>query len=128
MKILTKDDFTQPAAVNVEPVEIPREGTAYIRVMSGARREAYLDHVRHSNGNGSEEKVSLSARLVAASLCDEKGQLFWPDGTEPTPEELQAIGDRPWYWLDPLVEKAGLLNGFSTAGKEAAKNALASPA
>jgi hypothetical protein len=84
--------------------------------------------VRTSDGNGTQEKISLSARLVAASLCDESGQLFWPDGTEPTPEELLAIGNQPWFWLDALVQKAGLLNGFSTAGKEAAKNALASPA
>jgi hypothetical protein len=123
--ILQKADFLSPRTDGVEPVEIQGGGTAYVRVMSGARREAYLSIIRKLETTVSPEleQISATAHIVAASLCDEHGVYFFPRYPKDVTEaDLVAIGDKPWFWLDPLVDKVSFLNGFSEAGKAAAKN------
>jgi len=118
-------DSIAAADITVRPVATPEwpntNGTLYVRRMSALDREQYGDavHAWRTARNGK----CLEALLVAATLCNESGELFFGVDNTAAIARLSAASYLP---VTRAANVASDLNGFSDAAQVAAKNDSAS--
>ena len=95
---VSKESFLAISATGPEQVEIPDVGTVYVRGMSAGERDAF------GGASLKNPHTNFSARLAAASVCDEQGVLIFG------PDDVVGLSARPCYILDPITKAALRLN------------------
>lgn len=100
---MNRDDFAK--RLKVQPVEVPEEGkTAFVRVMNGGERKAWLKVVFASEEDGEANAVALLARTV----CDADGVRIFTDSDD----DAQLIRNMDGRVSERLNVAALKLNGF----------------
>lgn len=96
--MLTRISFLAPQPLEKRPVTIPGLGPCYVRAMSAGERDEF--EVALNKGKSRD----FRARLVAATVCDEEGDLVF------SPEDIPALSALPAATLQPLVVAITALN------------------
>lgn len=111
---MTRDQLLALRPAPPEAVALPNgQGTAYVRAMNGAQRDAYeADHAARPEG---QQMQNFRARLLAYTLCDESGCLIF------TPADVEQIGQMDGTITTALFAAAARLNGLDRAAAEAAQ-------
>lgn len=120
MKLLTRQDLLKKEAVEVLKVDLGNDEFVYVRQMSGRERDRFerslLKTKKNAKGEivGSEDNLEdFRAKLVAYTVCDEKGNLLL------TVEDIPVLSQNMGFTkLDKIVEKAQELNRISEKDKE----------
>lgn len=114
---LTKAAILAADDRRLEPVEVPEwGGTVYLREMSGAEREGYLEALRKRTGpEGTLTRFrNLQAELLVQVLVDERGApLFDAD-------EVDALGGKSGAVLQRLFAHAAEMNGLNAEAEDEA--------
>lgn len=122
-KVLSAEDILSADDVQVVPVEMPEwGGTVHLRTMTADEAVKFTEYL----SDPANKRKGL-VRIVALSLCDEKGVRLFPDGIEfgPKMEKLRTKNVRAFVRLQKEAMK---LNGYDEdeggdkASVEAAKN------
>ena len=116
MAALTKAQILQADDLGCERVEIPEwNGHAYVRVLSGAERDAWEESIL-----GDDDKVSIKnirAKFAIAVLCDGKGQPMFTDA------DAEPLGKKSAAALDRVFDAGRKLNRLRAEDvEELAKN------
>lgn len=119
--LLDKKSILDASDLKTVDVDVPEwGGTVRLAVMSGEARDKYENsiHVFDDLGNPVKKDLSnLRAKLVAACLVDESGDLLFDVG------EVKLLGRKSNAALDRLYFEAVRLNRFAESDVEAsAKN------
>lgn len=96
--------------LKVHPCEIDGQ-TFHVRTMSVAERSAME---RSISDGGKVKNEAFRERLLAWTLCDEAGVRLFKDSDF---AEISALSAE----LEPLVEKAMAVNGYSTKSQDDAR-------
>jgi len=100
--ILDANDLTK------EKVEVPEwSGHLFVRVMPGYARDAWEAHVFLSQEDAGKRMKNLRARLIAATACDEQGNLLFNE------KQIEALGKKSSKAMDRVFEAASRLNGLT---------------
>jgi hypothetical protein len=112
--VLSKNAILGATDLPLERVEVPEwKGAVYLRVMTGAERDAFDAEVLTSP----DRHVNARARLVIRVLVDENGARLFAD------EDAELLGAKSAAALGRLFDTACRLNGFGAeAGEELEKN------
>lgn len=128
LKILTAEEILAATDSKLEYVDVPEwGGRVGVKVMSGTERDAYEAAAYRLREGNPADKASFfqhaRARLVAATACNEKGELLF------TMRQLVALGAKSANALDIVFEKAQRLNklGAEDVKDEAGKSATSAP-
>lgn len=106
-KVLGIDEILGSNDHKIEKVYVPEwGGSIYLRSIMGNDRDRIEDKV--SKG----AVVGLRAELVAASLCDQAGELI------AKPEHVAKLGRKNALVLDRLFAKCQVLSGFGVDQQE----------
>ncbi len=118
---LTREQF-EGLAPTIEKVEIPElNDVAYIRTITARARDAYENSV---DDGKQRDTANIGARLVCLCLCDEVGELIYPDARE----GATAMGEWSTLIVEPLFHACRKLNRMGRgAVEEAAKNSDSVP-
>ena len=118
---LTRDSFDNVKPTIERVANLNGNEDAYIRILSASARDAY----EASIDDGKRRDVSnLSARLVTLCLCDEHGELLFPNAQE----GAAVIGSWPTSIVEPLFDACRTLNRMGPkAIEDAAKNSESIP-
>jgi hypothetical protein len=114
---LTRDQILGADDLPRVEVEVPEwGGSAFVRTMTGTERDRFeSEHIKNPHRD-------IRARLVAATLCDEQGNLLFG------PADVEALGRKGAAALDRVFAVALRLNGIGKADvEELEKNSAASP-
>lgn len=120
----TKDSILAYRA-KLTPVEVPEwGGTVYVRVMSGAERDAFEDETFKINGKNVElNRKNARARLLVRCITDEGGERLFNDNGD-----ADRLGAQPADVLDRVYAVAAKSNGLSKADEDdLAKNSDSAP-
>lgn len=120
----SKDSILNYKGKGPEPVEVPEwGGTVYVRVMSGAERDAYEDETYHLNGKDlALNRKNARARLLVKCLSDDTGKRLFSD------KEADQLGTQPANVLDKVYAVAIKSNGFTSQDvKDLEKNSESAP-
>jgi hypothetical protein len=107
------------------PVDVPEwGGQLYVRVMSGAERDAFEDETFKLNGKDVEiNRKNARARLLVRCIVDEGGERLFNDNGDAT-----LLGEQPADVLDRVYAIASKANGLSKADEDdIAKNSDSAP-
>ena len=112
--ILSKRQILDAPDLKTEDVEVPEwGGTVRVRGLTGTQRDAYQFSIVHIEGNkATSDLTNVSAKLVAASLIDEQGNLLFDEA------EVNALGRKSAGALQRVFEVASRLSGLSKADIE----------
>lgn len=119
MTILNKRQILDAPDLKTEDVEVPEwGGTVRVRALTGTQRDAYQFSIVHIEGNeATSDMTNVSAKLVAASLIDEQGNLLFNES------EVAALGRKSARALQRVFEAASRLSGLTKEDvKELVKN------
>ncbi len=99
---LTRESFFAVQAPKVHRIEIPGlGGHVWLKPMSAGERDRFeIDHEAN-------KKHNFRARLAAASVCDEDGNLLFG------PADIPALSALPATDFDPIIETAVKINGLT---------------
>jgi len=118
--LLTKKDILGAEDLKTEDVEVPEwGGTVRVSMMSGTARDAYEDSIIEfdSNGKVTRNLSNARAKLCAASMVDDKGNLLFSEG------EINKLGKKSAEALNRVFTAAQKLNALSDEEvEEQAKN------
>lgn len=99
---LTRESFLAVPAPKVHRIEIPElGGHVWLKPMSAGERDRF--EIEHE----ASKKLNFRARLAAASLSDEDGNLLFG------PEDIPALSALPATAFDPILETAVKINGLT---------------
>jgi len=118
-KCLSKGDILKSKDIKIERVEVPEwGGHTFVKVMSGIERENYEDSIFEVSKEGTKRKPgSVRAKLVAKTMCDEKGKLLFNE------LEIRDLEKKSGKALDRVFDCAKIINGIGAdTVKENAKN------
>lgn len=105
MTLLKKEDILSRDDSKHLDVEVPEwGGTVRIATMSGFARDRFESSVM--GRNGSVNHVNIRAKLVAACLVDEKGDLLFDE------KDVVKLGNKSAKALDIIFAHAQKLNGI----------------
>jgi hypothetical protein len=124
MAEVTRDSIKAFKGKPLVPVEVPEwGGTVYLRIMSGAERDAFEDETYRINGKVAElNRKNFRARLLVRCLCNSSGSPLY------SPADAAELGQQPADILDRLATMASEINGMSAKDVESlAKNSDAAP-
>lgn len=115
--LLTKAEILAAADVPHEEVDVPEwGGMVRVQTMTGEARDRYEQAVFDSK-SGKARLENIRAKLVAASIVDENGDLVFSD------EDIKALGRKSAKALDRVFEAARRLSGLTDQDvEELAKN------
>ena len=116
IKALTRDEILTADDRGIEAVEVPEwGGTVYVRSMTGRQKDAF-ELSLYGDENKVEKKRlnNFRARLMALTLCDEKGNLLF------TEKDAEALGQKSVYAMDRVLAASKRINGIT----EEAQNEL----
>jgi hypothetical protein len=128
---LTAATIIAAADITIEPVEVPewspdpkKKAIVYVRSMSMARKEKYVQGLRQIVGHGKKATVQQilegsGAKLAAETMCDSKGNLLFKERSK---EQIDALGKKSSKALERVIAKAAEINGLSDDEDEAIKN------
>ena len=119
MPLLTKKQILDAPDLKTEDVEVPEwGGTVRVRALTGTQRDAYQFSIVHvENAKAVTDMTNVSAKLVAFSIIDERGNLLFNES------EVEALGQKSSAALDRVFTVASRLSGLTKADIEAiAKN------
>ncbi len=109
MTLLTRDQILTVDDSSSEDVEVPEwGGTVRVKGMTGTERDKF--EAASLKGKGKNRDVNLAnlrARLVAASVVDEEGQLLFK------PYDVEALGRKSAAALGRVYDVAQRLAGLS---------------
>ena len=106
--MLTKDDILNANDQKTEVVSVPEwGGDVTIAIMSGYARDRFEASIVGKNGNPNMQNVR--AKLVAASIVDENGDLMFSDA------DIMKLGKKSSVALDRVFGAAQSLNKISDA-------------
>jgi len=112
--MLSRISFLAPQPLEKRPVTVPGLGSCYVRAMSAGERDEF--EVAHTKSRNRD----FRARLVAATVCDEDGELVFQ------PADILALSALPAATLQPLVVAATEVNKLAESDiadlEAAAKN------
>lgn len=113
---LTRDEILQAADTKFIEVEVPEwGGSVKLASMSGKARDAFETSIL--NKTGGVNTVNLRAKLVAASIVDNNGNLIFGDS------DIEALGKKSYLALDRVFNEAQKLNAIGQKEvEELAKN------
>ncbi|WP_439891603.1 hypothetical protein ACS7SF_02890 [Ralstonia sp. 25C] len=117
---LTKEQILAASDITTEAVDVAEwGGSVIVRAMTGAARDAYeASMVVLKDGQRVADLTNMRAKLVAATLVDDAGELLFK-----TAEEVQALAGKSANALEKLFKVAQRLNGLAPdSTEEAAKN------
>ncbi|MCL6471077.1 MAG: hypothetical protein I4O48_22550 [Ralstonia sp.] len=115
---LTKDQIISAADLPNKTVSVPEwGGDVIVRTMTGAARDAYeASMVVLKDGQRVADLTNMRAKLVAATLVDDAGQLLFAGA-----EEVEALAKKSASVLERLFRVAQDLNGMGAASVEDAQ-------
>ncbi len=113
-KILSKQDLVQARDQVLEPVEVPEwGGRVYMRSISARERgQIEAAAAQFQKGKNDSYVRTFSMRLVALSLCDEKGNRLLEEN------EFELLAQRNAAVIGRLSKVALRLSGFSKEDME----------
>lgn len=116
MSLLSKQDILKNADSKTIDMDVPEwGGSVRITTMSGFARDRFESSVIGKNGGVNH--VNIRAKLVAACLVDDKGELMFKE------KDIDALGRKSCKALDRIFEEAQKLNGIGdTEIEDLAKN------
>lgn len=116
MTTLSKQDIFDKQDVATKKIEVPEwDGDVIISVMSGFARDRFEASILGKNGG--MNTTNIRAKLVAACLVDEKGNLLFSE------EDITKLGKKACTALDRIFAEAQILNGLGEKEvEELAKN------
>lgn len=116
MAILSKKDIFSKKDVQTKTINVPEwDGEVIISTMSGFARDKFEASIL--NKKGTYNPTNIRAKLVAASVVDEKGELLFNEN------DLVKLGGKSCAALDRIFIEAQKLNGLGDAEvEELAKN------
>ena len=84
MPIISKADFLAQDDANYREVEVPGWGTVRVRSLSGAGRDVYMKGIMEWKPDGTHtvKTEDSEARLLAVTLVDEEGNLWFDDAEQ----------------------------------------------
>jgi hypothetical protein len=118
----------------VRPVATPEwpklDGHIYVRAMSVTGRERYLDSIRSVTmvaGEMDSQRVKVflaeaGAKLAAATMCDERGNLLF------SAEDVAWLGELSHDAMQRVLDVSSELNALDEKAAERIKNGLSSAA
>jgi hypothetical protein len=109
MTQLTRENFLNPSAAPVEPVQIPElGGTVNVRGLTAAERDEFEATMILEKGETKADKFrNLRARLVAKCIIDETGARMFTD------DDVPALGANQARAIQRAFEVAQRLSGLS---------------
>ena len=109
MGFLTKERILAVDDIVTEDVDVPEwGGTVRVRGLSGVERDAFEASMIERRGKKVETNLTnLRAKLVAASVVDEKGSRLFSDA------DVKALGAKSAAGLDRVYDVAQRLSGIS---------------
>jgi len=117
--MLTKDAILSAHDTKLEKVDVPEwGGSVYVRVMSGAERDAFEEECHEPTRKGMKLRAAnIRARLAVRVVCDEGGKRVFADS------DAVALGKKSSKALDRIWEAANKLSAIrETDVEDAAKN------
>lgn len=116
MAILTKEQILSHNDCKTKNIEVPEwGGEVIVSTMSGFSRDQFESAVTGKNGN--VNTVNIRAKLAAATLVDEQGNLLF------TEKDIIKLGRKSCAALDRVFEAAQELNKIGDEDiEELAKN------
>lgn len=114
MSLLGRDDIIGADDRPTEDVPVPEwGGTVRVRALSGTERDAYESSMVSQRGNKVEANLTNArAKLVAASLVDEEGNLLFGQA------DIEALGRKSGAALDRVWDAARRLSGLKDSDVE----------
>ncbi len=114
--ILGKDQILGAEDSATEAVSVPEwGGDVIVKTMSGFARDQFESSIVGKNGG--TNLANIRAKMVAAVLVDEAGELLFSE------KDVAALGKKSAKALDRVFSVAQRLNGFSDSDvEELAKN------
>lgn len=107
-KLLTAADILGADDIVKERVEVPEwGGHVFVRVMSGSTRDRWEAHVYTHGKSMDERMVNLRARLIAATACNDKGELLF------TSKQIEQLGKKSAKAMDRVFAVASKINGLT---------------
>lgn len=127
---LTAAQIIAAADTTIEPVEVPewapegKRAIVYVRSMTMARKEKYIESLRKLVGHGRKATIQqilegAGAKLAAETLCDKNGNLLFK---ERSAEQIAALGKKSSKALERVIAAAAKLNGLSDDEEDETKN------
>lgn len=99
---LTRESFFAVPAPRVHRIEVPDlGGFVWIRPLNAGERD------RFEGEHNQKKNIDFRARVAAASVCDEEGNLLFG------PADVPQLSALPGASLDPIVSAALKLNKFT---------------
>ena len=115
MAILTADSILQADDLPKELVEVPEwGGEVYVRCLTAAERDDWEGSVvsMGKNGKTQTDLKNLRAKLVARTVCDEKGERLFTDA------QVGDLGKKSAAALDRLYTVAAKLSKITKSDEE----------
>lgn len=115
MAILTKEQIINADDLKTEVVPVPEwGGEVIVRTMTGAAKDAYeCSIIEFEGGKATQNLQNIRAKLLAATLVDEAGNLLFSD------KEVTTLGKKSAAALDRVFAVAQRLNAVTQQDLEA---------
>jgi len=111
MAELTKEDILNADDLTRKKLNVPEwGGYVWIAVMSGTARDRFETSVIGKNGEANT--LNIRAKLAAASLVDESGELLFSE------KEIIKLGKKSAAALDLIYEESQKLNRLTDSDVE----------
>lgn len=111
MTYLSKEDIFKSEDSKTEELDVPEwGGKVRIATMSGYARDRFEASIIGKSGG--VNAINIRAKLVAACVVDEKGNLMFSD------DDLMKLGKKSCKALDRIFAAAQKLNGIGDAEVE----------
>jgi hypothetical protein len=116
MGLLNRDDLLKKEKVKIVKVELDDDNFVFVRQMSGRERDRWEASMLREGPGGKYQQAldDFRAKLAAATLCDEEGNLLLRPGDIGTLSQNMSAAS-----LDRIVTKAQEINRVSEQDKEA---------
>lgn len=118
MSLLTKDQILNADDLKSEIIDVPewsKDGQVRVITMSGFARDRFEAGI--TGKNGGSNFVNIRAKLAAATIADEAGNLIFDEG------DIVKLGNKSCAALDRVFAASQKLNRMSQEDVEAlAKN------
>lgn len=120
-KILTREDiFGKPWRPEIVKVPVPEwGGVVFVKELSGKERDLFeISQLEGKTGNKRINLVNMRAKLVAYSVCDEKGKRLFQE------QDAVRLGDLSSKALTRVYVEASRLSGLTPEDVEDLTTAL----
>ena len=118
MTLMTVDQFVTKDDAEYIELDVPAWGEVRLKSLTGTARDSYYrEQFKEKNGEDEFQVEDSSARLLALSLCDEKGKLWFSNSNK----GVEVLRQKSARCLQIAFDAAMKLNGLSEEEIEDAK-------